>query len=139
MSETMFDRLGADRLREIVTDFYSRVVPDVMIGYMFAGKDKAQLIQREWELVAALLGGDVKYTGRPMRMAHAAHTIFEGHFNRRLQILKDTLRDHAVPDDIAKVWIDHSLALREQVTRAKIPVVPPPPDPDAPVKLGRKS
>jgi hemoglobin len=93
----LFDKIGGPALRAVIADFYDRVVRDVMIGFMFQGKDKQHLIDREWELAAALLGAPgVTYTGRPMRTAHAQHTIFGGHFERRLQILRETLRDHAV-------------------------------------------
>ena len=90
-SSELFDKIGADALRAVVTDFYDRVFRDAMIGFMFQGKDKQHLIDREYELVAALLGAPgVTYTGRPMRVAHAQHTIFGGQFERRLQILRET-------------------------------------------------
>jgi truncated hemoglobin YjbI len=121
-----------------------------MIGFMFAGKDKKHLIDREWELVAALLGAPgIKYTGRPMRTAHAQHTIFGGHFERRLQILRETMRDHAVDAEVQQTWIDHTQSLRAQITRDKgsecattaetSPKLAIAPDkPDKPIKLGRR-
>lgn len=147
----LFDRIGPAALRAAITEFYARVFPDVMIGFMFAGKDRQHLIDREYEFTAALLGApDVRYTGRPMRTAHAQHTIFGGHFERRLQILRETLRDHAVDPDVQRVWIDHQLALRSQITRdrgsecadtsalaPKLAVVAAP-DPARPIKLGRR-
>ncbi len=145
----LFDKIGADTLRAVVTDFYDRIFPDVMIGFMFQGKDKQHLIDREYELVAALLGAPgVKYTGRPMPAAHAQHRIFGGHFERRLQILRETLRDHAVDPDVQAAWIDHTLALRSQVTRdpgsecattveADRPTAPAPFS-DKPIRLGRR-
>jgi hemoglobin len=146
---SLFDLIGADALRAVIADFYDRVFRDVMIGFMFQGKDKQLLIQREWELAAALLGAPgIKYTGRPMRAAHAQHTIFGGHFERRLQILKETMRDHAVDPAVQQHWIDHTLSLRAQITRDKgsecattvesEPVARPDVDPDKPVKLGRR-
>jgi hemoglobin len=148
---TLFDRIGPDALRAAITDFYRRVFADVMIGFFFHGKDRQHLIDREYELTAALLGAPgITYTGRPMRPAHAQHTIFGGQFERRLQILRDTLRDHAVDADVQRAWIDHQLALRHQITRdrgsecddavATRPrlAVAPPSDPDRPVKLGRR-
>ena len=39
-----------------------------------------------------------------------------GHFERRLQLLRNVLRDHDVPDEVQRPWIEHSLALRAQVT-----------------------
>jgi hemoglobin len=146
---SLYDRIGADALRAVISDFYDRVFADVMIGFMFQGKDRALLVQREWELIANLLGAEgVKYTGRPMPAAHAQHTIFGGHFERRMQILRETLRDHAVDPAVQHAWIEHSLALRGQITRDKGSECkntaedgPPPervPDFDRPVKLGRR-
>lgn len=147
-SSELFDAIGGDTLRAVITDFYDRVFRDVMIGFMFQGKDKAHLIEREWELVAALLGAPgVIYRGRPMPAAHAAHTIFGGHFERRMQILRETLRDNRVAAPVQQAWLDHSLALRGQITRdqgseckdtGEADRVRPAPDPDRPIKLGRR-
>ena len=112
---TLFDRIGADELRAVIADFYDRVVADIMIGYMFARADKARLVEKEFELTARFLGAPQRYTGEPMREVHAKHRIAQGQFDRRLQILKNTLRDHAVDAEVAQAWIDHQLALREQV------------------------
>ena len=87
-----------------------------------------------------------------MRTAHAQSPIFGGHFERRLQILRETLRDHRVDPDVQQVWIDHTLALRDQITADKgseckdtgvvaaprSDSVSPSPDPDARIKLGKK-
>ena len=144
----LYARIGPDKLREVVTDFYARIFPDVMIGFMFAGKDRQRLVDKEWELAATILGApDVKYTGKPMREAHAKTPIFGGHFERRLQILRETLRDHQVDPDVQRVWIEHTQALRGQITKDSgseckdtSVVAPPEPvaDPDRKIRLGRK-
>ena len=147
----LFSKIGEAKLRAVITDFYSRVFGDVIIGFLFEGKSRQHLIDREYEFTASFLGGDVKYTGRPMRTAHAASPIFGGHFERRLQILRETLRDNAVDPEVQQAWIDHTLALRAQITRdqgseckdtsvvgPKLAIAQPAADPDKPVKLGRK-
>ena len=147
----LFAKIGAAKLRAVVTDFYSRIFGDVMIGFLFEGKDRQHLIDREYEFTANLLGGDVKYTGRAMRVAHAKSPIFGGHFERRLQILRETLRDNAVDPEVQQVWIDHTLALRDQITPDKgseckdtsaaideSAAVATPPNPDHKIKLGRR-
>lgn len=145
------EAITGDALRAVVVEFYRRVFDDVMIGFMFAGKDRARLIEKEWELAAALLGAPgVKYTGRPMRAAHAQHTIFGGHFERRLKILKDVMIEQGVDPRVQQAMIDHANALRGQVTRDRgsecadtasgdpgLRQVPAP-NPDAPIKLGRR-
>jgi hemoglobin len=113
---TLFEQLGGDQLRLIIADFYERLFADLMIGFLFHGKDKQRLIEKEWEFTAQLLDGPVHYTGRPIRQAHARSPILGGHFERRLQILRETLADHQVPDEVQARWISHTLALRAQVT-----------------------
>jgi len=72
----VFDKVGGDALRAVIADFYDRVFADMMIGFLFAGKDKQRLIDKEWELAAVMLGAPgVRYTGRPIRAAHAASPI----------------------------------------------------------------
>ena len=149
----LFAKIGEAKLRAVLTDFYARIFDDVMIGFLFAGKDRQHLIDREYEFTARLLGSDVPYRGRPMREAHAKSPIFGGHFERRMQLLRETLRDHAVDDDVQRVWIDHAFALRAQITpdrgsECKDTTVGPmsgddplargAADPEAPVRLGRR-
>jgi hemoglobin len=145
-----FDKIGEAKLRAVLADFYDRVFADVMIGFMFQGKDKRHLIDREYEMTAKMLGAaDVTYRGRPMRTAHGAHTIFGGHFERRLQILREAMADHDVDPEVRQVWIEHTLALRDQITRdkgseckdtnegrPKLAIADK--NPDAPITLGRK-
>jgi len=144
---TPFEKIGAEKLRAVIADFYDRIFADVMIGFLFQGKSKQTLIDREYEFTAGFLGADVKYTGRPMRVAHAQSPIFGGHFERRLQILRETMRDHGVDEEVQKVWLDHSYALRAQITTDKgseckdtsvTATEPSPPDPDAKLTLGRR-
>lgn len=147
---TLFDKIGADKLRAVITDFYARIFSDVMIGFMFQGKDRQHLIDREWEFAAGFLGApDVKYTGRPMRAAHAQHTIFGGHFERRLQILREAMAAHDVDPEVQAAWIEHTNALRGQITgdkgsecattsEANRPIERVSPIPDKPLKLGRR-
>lgn len=143
-----FDRIGGPRLRAVIEDFYDRVFADVMIGFLFVGKDRARLIDKEWELAARMLGADVRYTGKPMREAHARVPILGGHFDRRVQLLRNVLADHAIDAEVQAVWIAHTLALRAQVTAdagsecdhvaaaARTELAPT--EPAAPLRLGKR-
>jgi truncated hemoglobin YjbI len=145
-----FDKIGEAKLRAVLTDFYDRVFRDVMIGFMFQGKDKQHLIEREYEMTAKMLGANVEYRGQPLRTAHARHTIFGGHFERRTQIMREAMADHDVDPEVRQIWLDHTNALRAQITRdqgseckdtaetkPKLAIAVPE-QPDKPIKLGRK-
>ena len=51
-----------------------------------------------------------------MPEAHARSPILGGHFERRLQLLSETLADHRVDPEVSRVWLDHTRSLRQQVT-----------------------
>jgi len=113
---SLYERIGEEKLRALVVDFYDRVFADAMIGFLFVGKNRPRLIEKEFEFAAALLGAKIRYTGRSIKSAHAKVPVLGGHFDRRMQILKDTLADHAVDSEVQKKWLDHSSSLRALVT-----------------------
>ena len=113
---TLFDQLGEPALRAVITDFYQAVFADLMIGYLFVGKDRQRLIDREVEFTARLLGGRGPYQGRSMPAAHRGLGIMGGHFDRRMQLLREALDRHQVAAPIVDAWLSHAESLRSQIT-----------------------
>lgn len=113
---TLFDQIGEAKLRAILADFYDRVFADPMIGFFFFGRDKARLIELEYQQTARLLGHRIEYEGRPMRTAHAPHRIMKGQFLRRNRLLELVLATHDVPTDVATAWMQHARALEPAIT-----------------------
>jgi hemoglobin len=105
-----FDELGGEAPLRAIID-------DMMIGFFFAGVDPTRLTRFEFEHAAELLGGPFAYTGRDLRTAHKRHPIMGGQFDRRRQILRNTLVAHGVPEHIREAWLAHQEALRDQVTQ----------------------
>lgn len=114
---SFYERLGGEAvLRPLMTDFVGRIFNDMMIGFFFRNADQARVTDKEYELAAAFLGGPERYTGTPLRQAHAPHPIMGGQFARRRRILEEVLAEHAVPADIAQAWLAHTDRLRPQIT-----------------------
>ena len=115
---TLFDQLGGEPvLRAIMDRFVDRVVTDPMIGYLFKKTNRRRLKVKEYEHAALHLGASVTYTGRPIDTVHAPHPIRGGHFDRRLQILKETLDEFNIPDEVRKHWISQTESLRDEIVR----------------------
>lgn len=111
-----FERIGGEvGLRIVIDDFMDRVFVDPMIGYVFDKAPKPRIRNFEYRYAAAHLGAGVAYDGRSLADAHAKVTIFDGHFARRLWILKETLEAHALPADIVARWLAHNEAQRDAV------------------------
>jgi hemoglobin len=102
---------GKDRLRDIIETFYDRVFDDPMIGFLFTGVDQQKLIDMQVSYIDANLG-DGEYEGTPIRKAHREHPILPGHFDRRHEILRETLEDFDVDEDIANRWLEFEQSLR---------------------------
>jgi hemoglobin len=115
---SLFDQVGGEvALTMIIDRFMERVFADPMIGFFFARADRARIKQKELELAAASLGARVSYTGRPLAAAHAPHPIRAAHFQRRLEILKQTLADFDVPESAAHAWLEHNRRLEAAIVQ----------------------
>jgi len=115
---SLFDQLGGEpALRAIVDDFIDRCFEDTMIGFLFARADRDRIKRFEYQHAAKNLGAPVQYGGRPLDETHRPHRIFGGQFDRRRQILIETLRDHGVPDEVVDAWISHQDFLRPLITK----------------------
>jgi hemoglobin len=114
---SLFEQAGGEAgLRPVLNRFVDRVFDDVMIGYLFRAADRERVKQKEYEHAAAALGGPVTYTGRPLAQAHAPHRIRGGQFMRRIQILRETMRECGLPEAVAASIIEHNLSLQPLIT-----------------------
>ncbi|MCB9760795.1 MAG: group 1 truncated hemoglobin [Alphaproteobacteria bacterium] len=112
-----YERVGGEPgLRRIFTDLLARMGADFVIGYLFAGRDVARIIEMEVSLAASHLGGPERYAGRSVARVHGPLRINRGHFRRRMAFLRTTLRDHGVDEDIIARWVAHDLRLEPAVT-----------------------
>jgi hemoglobin len=117
MRQSLFDKLGGEsRLRSIMDTFVDRVFEDRMIGFFFRNADRGRIKELEYQLTANFLGADIEYRGRPLGKVHASHPIMGGHFARRRQILSETLDFYEVPPAIKAVILQHTDALRSEIT-----------------------
>jgi hemoglobin len=114
---TMFEEIGGEpRLHVIIDRFIDRVFDDVMIGFFFRNATRERVKAKEYEFAARFLGAPIAYTGRPIEKVHAPHAIMGGQFMRRLQILRETLAEFAVPAHVAQAWLEHTRELMPLVT-----------------------
>lgn len=112
-----YERVGGDEgLRQLVSAFVDRFFDDFVIGFLFTGKDRDRIVRHEVELAAAHLGGPRAYAGRPVGEVHQALKINNGHFRRRLAIVRYVLGEQGVDDEIVERWIAHDRALEPVIT-----------------------
>jgi truncated hemoglobin YjbI len=115
---SLYDDLGGEpALRAVLRTLYDRLFDDVMVGFLFAGKDKEQLIEHQLWFTARFLGGPSRYEGRSIPDAHAALPLLPGHFERRHHLLRQALAEHHVPAAVAEEWLRVDASLKTAVLR----------------------
>jgi hemoglobin len=116
---TLYDDLGGEpALRAILQSLYDKLFADIMVGFLFAGKDKAQIVEHQVWFTARFLGGPSRYTGRPLPDAHAALPLLPGHVDRRHHLLRQTLAEYNVPAHVAEEWLRIDQSLKPAVLKA---------------------
>jgi hemoglobin len=107
---------GEARLQEILDDFYNRMSKDILIGYFFIGKDIRRIALQQKNFLLLAMGISDTYTGKPPTQAHEKlPPILAGHFDRRITILGETLRDHQIPESDVKTWLQFEKAFRPAI------------------------
>jgi truncated hemoglobin YjbI len=89
-----------------------------MVGFLFAGRDKAQLVEHQVWFTARFLGGPSRYTGRSLPDAHAALPLLPGHVDRRHHLLAQTLAECNVPAHVAAEWLRVDASLKTAVLKS---------------------
>jgi truncated hemoglobin YjbI len=115
---SLYDDMGGEAaLRAVLRTLYDRLFDDVMVGFLFAGKDKERLIEHQLWFTARFLGGPSRYEGKSIPDAHATLPLLPGHFDRRHHLLKQALAQHQVPAHVAEEWLKVDLSLKTAVLR----------------------
>jgi hemoglobin len=109
---------GEARVRAVLEALYAALFEDPIVGFLFEGKDREQIVSAQLGLTCAFLGGPQRYTGRPLPEVHAKLPLLAGHFDRRHHLLAATLRAQHVPEDAASEWLRIDRSLRSSVLAA---------------------
>ena len=104
---------GFEQLVVILDEFYTRLLADILIGYIFKPFDRQKLITDQAEFVNRSLGGPHRnYEPRNLKQIHKPLKITSGHFDRRHQILKDVLDQFKIESDIKEMWLNLDLKFK---------------------------
>jgi hemoglobin len=113
----LFERAGGeDGVSRILHDFYGRMAKDLLIGFFFDGKDIHAIAEMQKGFLLRAMGGTPSYAGKPPAQAHAELApILAGHFDRRLMLLSETLKDHGLRPEDVETWVGFENAFRDAV------------------------
>jgi hemoglobin len=113
---SLYEAIGGEGpVRAVLQALYDRLFDDAMIGFLFAGKDKAHIVEQQLAFTCRFLGGPQVYEGLPLPTAHAKLPLLPGHFDRRHRLLEQVLDAEGVPVEVKRVWLQIDSALRPSV------------------------
>ena len=120
--QTVLRSLGADfetqqrKLNSLLSDFYQRMSGDLLIGFFFDGKDLQHIAHQQSQFLLNAAGLIDKFEGKGPHSAHMEMApILDGHFDRRLVILKETLKANGVQEHMIELWISFESTFRNVV------------------------
>ncbi len=97
--DTLYERIGGEAgIDAMVVAFYNRVLSDGDLAPFFEHVEMDKLRDMQREFFSAALGGDIDYSGPPLRHTHHAYKIERRHFARFVDYLLETLRDRGMAE-----------------------------------------
>lgn len=77
---SLYEKLGGQAaIRQVVDEFYNRVLADPTVNHFFAHTDMEKQRQHQTAFISFALGGS-DYTGRSMEQAHSGLNLQPEHF-----------------------------------------------------------
>lgn len=106
---TLYELLGEQNLKLLVTEFYNRVFSSEKIGPLFQN-DKEEIIEKQFLFLSQFLGGPQLYSekfGHPkMRMRHLSHKITNEAKEEWLKCMKESIDTLQVHPELKKALFD---------------------------------
>ena len=89
---------------------------DLMVGFFFENKDLDAIAGKQTEFLMRAMGATPSYQGKAPAHAHDdLPPILPGHFDRRLVLLRQTLKAENLSDPEIEAWVSFENAFREAI------------------------
>jgi hemoglobin len=120
-NQTLFDAIGGlPTLRKVHKIFYDKIYAHDWLTLFFAGHDQQSIENRQTKFMAEKMGGPVEYYGKQPLMAHRHMYITRELFDLRHELLKASLREAGIADDLARRWLKIDYAFMRQIVKPSI-------------------
>lgn len=121
MKQTLFDAVGGmptlDKVHKI---FYDKIYAHDWLKLFFEGHDQKAIENRQTMFMAEKMGADVEYYGKQPQMAHRQMYITKELYDIRHEILKESLIEAGVSQDLIERWLKIDYAFIRQIVKDSI-------------------
>ena len=114
--KSIFDQLGTAKITLILETFYERMADDPMLMHFFIGKDLKHIAHQQAAFMMNAAGMTPSFQGRGPSTAHVnIAPIWQGHFDRRMVLLREVLENAQLAANLIQQWIDFERAFEKIV------------------------
>lgn len=119
--QTLFDAVGGlPTLQKVHKIFYDKVYAHPWLGKFFEGHNQASIETRQTQFIAEKMGSEKAYLGKDMKMAHRQMYITKELFDLRHELLRESIKEGGVPDELAHRWLKIDSAFYRQIVKDSI-------------------
>ena len=106
MKQTLFDAVGGlPMLEKVHKIFYDKIYAHPWLGKFFEGHDQKAIELRQTQFMGEKFGGDINYPGMELELAHRRMYITPELFKLRQSILRESLEEAGVAEELIKRWL----------------------------------
>ena len=119
MIDRLYEKIGGrSKINAAVELFYRKVMADERLYHFFDGVDLNHLHARQSMFLSMLMGGEVVYTGRQIRTAHAGprkHGMDDTHFDALLAHFRTALEELGIDGEAVSEMMTRLEGTRKDV------------------------
>ena len=120
MKQTLYDAVGGlPMLEKVHKIFYDKVYAHPWLGKFFEGHDQKAIEGRQTSFMGEKMGGPA-YIGKPLKQVHENMFIPQELVDLRTELLRESLREAGVNDELAARWLRIDSAFTQQVTKPSV-------------------
>lgn len=119
--QTLFDAVGGlETLQKVHKLFYDKIYTHDWLKLFFADHNQQSIENRQTSFMAKKMGATIDYFGKQPLMAHRQMYITEELYNIRHQLLRESLLEAGVADELARQWLKIDYAFIRQIVKPSI-------------------
>lgn len=115
MSESMIDKYGRVRARQVVADFYDTVLRSSRLAGYFESVDIHGLMKHQTAFLAAVMGAPPSHNAGQIEVAHRGLGIDPDDFEEMIRLLRASLEKHDFESEDIEVVTDRYYAFEPSV------------------------
>lgn len=121
MKQTLYDAIGGlPTLEKVHKIFYDKVYAHPWLGQFFQGHDQKIIELRQTQFMGEKFGGDIRYPGMDLELAHRRMYITPELFALRQRLLRESLQEAGVAGEHIRRWLRIDSAFQRQIVKRSL-------------------